>query len=74
MEDVSAIFPNPTDGLLHIQTDLPNFRFLLYDISGKLLISSKEKDLNLSTYPSGIYLLHFYDGEKMIGVEKIVKR
>ena len=67
-------FPNPTDGLLHIQTDLPDFHFFLYDISGKLLISSKEKELNLSTYPSGIYLLHFYNGEKRMGVEKIVKR
>ena len=66
--------PNPTDGLLHIQTDLSDFHYLLYDISGKLLISSKEKELNLSAYPSGIYLLHFYDGEKMMGVEKIVKR
>ena len=74
MEAVSAIFPNPTDGLLHIQTDLPDFRFLLYDISGKLLISNKEKELNLSNYPSGIYLLHFYDGEKRLGVEKIVKQ
>lgn len=74
MEAVSDIFPNPTDGLLHIQTDLSDFHYLLYDISGKLLIYSKEKELNLSAYPSGIYLLHFYDGEKRMGVEKIVKR
>lgn len=69
-----VIAPNPTNGWFTIDTELENAHFRIYDITGKLLISSKEKELNLSTYPSGIYLLHFYNGEKRLGVEKIVKR
>ena len=68
------IWPNPTDGMIHVETDFSDIQFLLYDISGKLLMSGKENTVNLSHYPAGVYFLHLYNGRKMVGVTKVVKQ
>ena len=68
------VWPNPTNGWFTIDTELENAHFRIYDITGKLLISTTEKNILLTPYPSGIYLLHIYNGEKMLGVAKVVKQ
>ena len=68
------VWPNPTNGWFTIDTELENAHFRIYDITGKLLISTTEKNILLTPYPSGIYLLHIYNGEKMAGVVKVVKQ
>lgn len=72
--DSFNVWPNPTDGMFHVETTTPDSQCLLYDISGRLLLSSKENAINLTPYPSGIYLLKIYNGEKMLGVVKVVKQ
>jgi len=68
------VYPNPTKGLLTIEIWKGNFeenyRLVLYDSSGKLLNTSNIKGngaapLDLSLYPSGIYILiiHTADGK-----------
>ncbi len=68
------VWPNPTDGWLTVDTEMADAHFRIYDITGKLLISTTEKNILLTPYPSGIYLLHIYNGEKMAGVVKVVKQ
>ncbi|MDT0558732.1 T9SS type A sorting domain-containing protein [Ichthyenterobacterium sp. W332] len=73
------IFPNPTSDILNISlTGLYNTsKMYLYDVSGKMLVSSEMeetlysdpfiKQLNLSNLNSGMYILKIeYDGKEII--------
>ena len=58
------VFPNPTDNTLHIETHL-QFEYEVRDMTGKLLISGKDKRLELGQYESGVYILTIiHDGNR----------
>ncbi|MDR2887835.1 MAG: T9SS type A sorting domain-containing protein [Bacteroidales bacterium] len=65
-----VIYPNPTRGLIRIDFDgyaaLDNARLLLYNIQGRLLYQEhrvgQSNTLDLSSYPSGMYILHLVEG------------
>ncbi len=63
-------FPNPNQGNFTIQLDLNNFKILLYDISGRLVLDQRHKNIHIKT--PGIYFMHIYEGDKLIVREKIV--
>jgi len=52
-----VIYPNPTSTILNITTvsEIENIHIL--DISGKLMLASKDKTVDVSTLKSGIYLI-----------------
>ncbi len=55
------VFPNPTQGVVHIYSEESEIeQFQLYSVNGKLLYEQKvgllEMDLDLSNFPSGVYL------------------
>lgn len=51
------VYPNPTDGKLFIKTDTP-ISVSVYDNVGRLLQTTiTASELDISTYPSGFYLL-----------------
>lgn len=75
----SSVYPNPTDGLLHIRNDQQNVKnIMLYDVFGKLLLSESVNDasgvVNMSQYPSGVYLLKMTLEDGRTDVQKIMKR
>jgi hypothetical protein len=57
-----TMFPNPTDGVLHIRSgiDSPS-AFKVIDASGKIILTRKTEtgvaDLDLSPYPAGFYIV-----------------
>ena len=54
----TKVYPNPVNNILNIQTSFVNYNVKVYDITGKLLINTFNKNsLDLSTYESGIYIL-----------------
>jgi len=71
------VYPNPTTGLLNISSDENLQSFCLYDLQGRLLQNSALEStihaLDISVYPSGIYLLEIKTNVGM-KVEKIVKK
>ena len=76
------IYPNPVLNLLHVQLfdkAESDFRINILDCRGtelystKLLQESIDIDLDLSSYPVGVYILLVYDGAELIGVERIRK-
>jgi hypothetical protein len=75
-DTTQKVYPNPTKDKIFINLeDKFEYSWQLFNFEGKLLIESKElnqKEVDLTNYPNGIYLLHLqYDGqEKTI---KIVK-
>ncbi len=53
-----TILPNPTNSLLHIRSEnLAIQEVRLIDISGRTLLLTDQNILNLSTFPSGIYIV-----------------
>lgn len=72
----SSIFPNPTTGLLHIQTELPS-HIMLHDLQGRLILQDQvigELELELSQYPSGLYLLSIQNAQGQLERHKIALR
>ena len=58
LDNKTKVYPNPVNNILNIQTSFVNYNVKVYDITGKLLINTFNKNsLDLSTYESGIYIL-----------------
>ncbi|PLX11220.1 MAG: hypothetical protein C0594_03930, partial [Marinilabiliales bacterium] len=62
------IYPNPVHSFLFISNNTPDWKYQLYDVNGKLLLSesvNKElESLDLSGLKSGLYLLKIWDEYK----------
>ena len=68
-----AIYPNPTDGLLHIILEEP-FCYTLYDGFGRQICQGEnQKTLNLNALPKGLYYLRITT-ESKTQVEKVIVR
>ena len=74
------VYPNPTSGVFTIDCknmNLDNCGFRIYDIYGKLLISSNLKNENntidLSSQPDGIYFFQLIEDGRTTTFQKIVK-
>jgi hypothetical protein len=67
-----TICPNPTSSIIIIEQDFTTAK--VYDISGRELLKSTSKTIDLSELPSNIYLLRLYDSNNgVLGTGKIVK-
>ena len=62
------VYPNPTNGILHIENAAGN-EIKMYDTLGNLLIITKGNKIDMSNYSNGIYLLHINNR-----VVKVVKQ
>lgn len=53
------VYPNPTNGTVHVEMDnlnMPDIK--LYNLQGELIMKSLSKKIDLSGYPAGFYLLY----------------
>ena len=76
---ISAIFPNPTNGILHLDIDNPDqeLTYELVDLSGRVLastgIKTTQTTIDLTSFASGEYLLNISSQNALIKTLKIVK-
>ena len=63
------IYPNPTTGIVNIVSTNEKPDIKVYSVTGQLLIQTTKTTIDLSPYPSGIYIFNI-NGE----TEKIVKQ
>lgn len=68
------VFPNPTTGRLY----LPQMRYesgFLSDAMGRILIQWKgaKEQLDVSSLPTGVYLIRFVDQQRVIGLSRVMK-
>jgi len=69
-----ALFPNPSPGLFHITTNQEanqNIEITVYNAIGDRLLSSRQTinksenlSIDLSKYPSGLYIVSLYNGKE----------
>ena len=75
--DISAlgivVYPNPTRGLIHIETRL-EIKIEIYDMTGKLLIESNNASnrIDINDFPSGIYNMTIIHKDKRYS-KRIIK-
>jgi hypothetical protein len=66
-----SIFPNPTSGEFSIDTDKnsQDFQIEIYDLTGAILIKTNGNpgkiNLDLSTFPNGIYMIKAFNNENV---------
>lgn len=68
------IYPNPTKGLFSINTS-EKILVEIYNTLGEQIVSSSQKQINISSYENGIYLIRLKDLKgNLIRQEKIIKQ
>ena len=66
------IYPNPTTGIVQIKNISNIFNGMdIYNIQGKMLISTSDVEIDISTYPDGVYLFRSKDSNGKI--YKVIK-
>ncbi len=70
------IYPNPTQGIVHLQHPLAS-EVVLHDLMGKeqfrQTLSKKENSLNIEHLPRGVYLLSLWHEGQQLQQEKLFK-
>jgi hypothetical protein len=67
------IYPNPTSDYVYLSGITGISYSKIYDITGKLLQSTSEKKIDLSSYPNGIYIVNIRSNNKAI-THSIIKK
>jgi len=69
------IYPNPFTSTITIATENIDLNFTVASMTGQVLIgSTKEKTIDLSAFPSGIYLLTIYNAQnEIVAIHKLCK-
>ena len=76
-----TVYPNPTEGKINVQTTVPiyNFNLVLMNINGNVIYSDEmdaredgiDKEIDLSRFAKGVYLLQLYNAEESY-VRKVI--
>lgn len=70
------IYPNPANNFIHIEGDISDLTYDLYDIRGKKLLSSmtvERRRINVSSIQSGVYILALQKPEGRLIKRIIIK-
>jgi hypothetical protein len=69
-----SIYPNPTQELITISGLSSNERVELRDLSGRIMMTSTEKTINLNSFANGVYIISVYnDNNQLIYSDKLIK-
>ncbi len=70
-----TVYPNPTSDFIFIPKIFQKEQFIITDINGKILefVSPKSDTINLSKYPTGIYILQLRKAGEVISSELVLK-
>ncbi len=70
------VYPNPTKDIIQIQSSVNLGAFQMLDLGGQLVLKREQApaQVDLSTYPKGIYLAQFFDRKgRLITTRKLIK-
>jgi hypothetical protein len=70
---VFSVYPNPTNGLITIETDQEIKSVKLFSLDGKLLLEGQNSNLQIDNFPSGIYMLYLESVNGTTLYKKIIK-
>lgn len=67
-----VVYPNPTEHFLTIECSKPISSIELLNLQGVILAKYKNSELDISEFPSGVYLIKVYTRKEFL-VQKIIK-
>lgn len=71
------MFPNPTNGTIHINSDEVISKIEVYQLSGELameqVINNTSSEMNLSELNTGMYLVKVYGTNGAVSIKRITK-
>ncbi|MBO7629097.1 MAG: T9SS type A sorting domain-containing protein [Bacteroidales bacterium] len=78
-EILYSVFPNPTTGILHVQCSEPVQQIVIYDLSGRQLMSCNGQSeqlntLNVNSLPSGLYFIRILTNGQHASISKFIKQ
>jgi uncharacterized repeat protein (TIGR01451 family) len=74
-QSIFKLYPNPTNGLLSITSNLPISIVKVYNSIGQLMYLCTNSDsIDLSNFESGIYIIELKDINNSVEWKKIIKR
>jgi len=65
------IYPNPTTGILNIE-NVGYLNLEVYNINGKLLFKTRSRQIDISNYPKGVYIIKVIENNKT-QLKRVVK-
>ena len=72
------VYPNPTNNLLHVETDASANLVVLFDVSGRELqrvaVTDGKAELSLESYAPGMYILHVRADRRILQTARVVKQ
>ncbi len=68
-----SIYPNPTQGQVYVKTALENIHVNIFDMLGKKIISTQERELDISNLERGFYIFNVISENGLLHSEKIIK-
>jgi len=70
-----SVYPNPTTGILNIQSKTTIVQIELYNLLGQLVKSNTNQNtINISSVDQGVYFIKVMDENGNIGSQKVVKK
>jgi len=67
------VFPNPTNGILNINSKQQLKKIQVYNHLGQKILETNQTQINTNNLTSGIYLLKIYSFNGEVGVKKFIK-
>lgn len=71
-ESNAFVFPNPATKQINIKSDEKLDKIELFDMQGKLMLSTNEKNLNIESLPQGLYFIKI-TGTDFFKADKFIK-
>ncbi len=69
------VYPNPTNGIVTIQSDQPVSKIEIIDFAGNLVLKKlNSKSIDLQKLPNGVYLIKTTLKDNSVKINKIVKK
>ena len=71
--DFLNVYPNPTSSIINIDYEFSIAK--VFDLTGRKVLESRLKTIDLSELPNSIYLLSLYDNSNnVLGTSKVIKK
>jgi hypothetical protein len=67
-----ALYPNPVNDVLNIETTLELKSVEIYNLQGQRVLSSNQKAINVSALTSGMYMVRIEDRDHAVSTKKII--
>lgn len=73
LDDNLHVYPNPSNSKITISTNSPLIFISIIDLTGKEVLKTKEKTLDISELSNGIYLVKCYFEKNIVLTRKLIK-